>query len=130
MMHPRPARGRASALLALPGAALAASALPVVDELAPARGLDRHPEPLRGRLDALPGAVALRVAPPFDLIEAGDRVADVAGIGERFLALLRERELRRRQLVLLGRAEGLAASGSLRLGGGHGRLPVSGTGGW
>src|SRR3954466_15581497 len=49
---------------------------------------------LVGRLlDPPPGRVALVVADAFDLVEAGDRVADVAGIVERLLALLGECEL-------------------------------------
>src|SRR4051812_50222012 len=49
---------------------------------------------LVGRLlDSPPRIIALIVRHAFDLVEAGDRVAHVAGVVERLLALLREREL-------------------------------------
>ena len=53
--------------------------------------------------DAPPGLVALLVRDALDLVEPCDGVADVTGVGQRFLALLRERELLVRQPVLLGR---------------------------
>src|SRR6185369_10612100 len=66
-------------------------ALPL-PELAPALFLDLDPIFLRRRLDALPGFVALLVGHPLDLVEAGDRVAHVAGVLQRLFALLREGE--------------------------------------
>src|ERR1700722_14208638 len=59
------------------------------------------------RADALPGPVALRVAHALDLIKARDRVAHVPRVAQRLLALLRERELRVVQAVLLGGAQAL-----------------------
>ena len=41
-----------------------------------------HPEPLRCRLDPPPGCLSLGFADTFDLIEAGDRIANVTGIIE------------------------------------------------
>src|SRR5258708_192573 len=48
---------------------------------------------LGGLLDAPPRVIPLRIGNALDLIEAGDRVANMARIVERLLALLGEREL-------------------------------------
>src|SRR5689334_3126285 len=48
---------------------------------------------VRSPLDAGPGLVALAVADTLDLVEASDRVADMAGVVERLLALLGKGEL-------------------------------------
>jgi hypothetical protein len=56
---------------------------------------------LSGGLDPFPCLVAFGVGDAFYLVEPGDRVADVGGVVDRFLALLRERELRRRDSVFL-----------------------------
>src|SRR4051794_31450077 len=65
----------------------------LLPDLAPALFVHFDAMLVCGFLDAPPGGVALVVADAFDLVEAGDRVADVAGVVERFLALLGEREL-------------------------------------
>jgi hypothetical protein len=54
---------------------------------------------LRGGLDALPRRVALGVADVFHLVEARDRIAYVAGVFQRLLALLFESVLVRGQVV-------------------------------
>src|SRR5262249_44593398 len=68
---------------------------------------------LRGGHDPLPRLVALGVAHPFYLVEAGDRVADVPRVRQRLLALLGEGEFLVRQVVLLRRAHALALAGDL-----------------
>src|SRR4051794_29404237 len=60
---------------------------------------------LGGALYPAPGCIAFVVANAFHLIEAGDRVAHVAGVVERLLALLRKRELILVELVALGFAK-------------------------
>src|SRR5947209_383229 len=64
-------------------------------DLAPALLVDLDAELFRRRLDVFPGFVALAVGDALDLIEAGDRVADVGRVLERLLALLGERKLTR-----------------------------------
>lgn len=51
--------------------------------------------------DALPRPVALGVRDALDLVEAGDRVAHMAGVGQWPFALFGESELVLRQVVLL-----------------------------
>ena len=78
-------------------------------------------ELLGGFLDVGKGLVAFGVGNVFDLIEAGDRVADVGGIVERLLALLGKGEGAFVQAVALVRRErgrGLFCGGLFR--GGHG----------
>jgi hypothetical protein len=65
--------------------------------------------PGRGQ-DPLPRLVPLGVADPLDLAEPGDRVAHVAGVGQRLLTFVRERELLAGQLVLVRGAHALAAA--------------------
>src|SRR5438046_5110854 len=59
-------------------------------QLAPDSGLDLDAVLARGGADPPPGGDAFFVGHTLDLVEAGDRVADVAGVVERLLALLRE----------------------------------------
>src|SRR5450432_3174116 len=67
--------------------------------------MDLDAEFLGRRGDALPGRAALRVGDAFDLIEAGDGVADVGRVLDRLLALFGERELRVVDVVALLRGE-------------------------
>src|SRR5207253_11505674 len=57
------------------------------------------------RADPAPGCVALLVGHALDLVEARDRIADVAGVVQRLLALLCKREGRGRHPVLLTGAQ-------------------------
>src|SRR5215211_3977605 len=84
--------------------------LPSGEQLAPVIGFDVDVEALGRGLDALPRLVAVAVADPFDLVEAGHGVAHVGGVGERLLACLGERELAGGQIVLLGGAQALGAA--------------------
>ena len=77
------------------------------EQLAPVVGLDLDVEPVGRGLDALPGLVALAVADPFDLVEAGHGVADTGRVGERLLARLGEGELAFGEVVVLGGAHPL-----------------------
>src|ERR1700712_3007434 len=70
-------------------------------QLAPALLVDLDVVLLRRGLDPLPGLVALLVAHPLDLIEAGDGVAHVAGVLQGLLALLGKGEAPGRDLVAL-----------------------------
>src|SRR5262245_50877418 len=58
-------------------------------------------EPAGRALDPLEGIPALFVRDVFHLVEPGDRVTDVRGVVERFLALARERVLAVGHLVTL-----------------------------
>jgi hypothetical protein len=58
-----------------------------------------------GLLNPPPSRITFIVADAFDLVEAGDRVADVARIIERLLALLRKGELILVEIVALLFAE-------------------------
>src|SRR4051812_21642624 len=62
-------------------------------QLAPALLADLDAVLLGGALDAAPRRVALVVADAFDLVEPGDRVAHMAGVVQRLLALLGKSEL-------------------------------------
>src|SRR6478672_1444248 len=62
-------------------------------DFAPALLLNVDAMLVGGFLDSPPSRVALIVADSFDLVEARDRVAHVARIVQRLLALLRKREL-------------------------------------
>src|SRR2546423_349853 len=62
-------------------------------------------EGMGARVDAPPGCLSLRVAHTFDLIEAGDRVANVTGIIERLLAFLGKCKGLRRHPILLPSTE-------------------------
>ena len=48
---------------------------------------------LRGGFDAFPGGIALSIGHPLHLLEAGDRVAHVSGVVDRFFSLLWESEV-------------------------------------
>ena len=48
---------------------------------------------LRGGFDAFPGGVAFRVGHPLHLLEAGDCVAYVSSVMDRFLTLLGESKI-------------------------------------
>src|SRR5690349_10044470 len=82
----------------------AGSAFPLA-ELAPAPLLELHIELLGRRLDPLPSLVPLSVGDVFNLIESGHRVANVAGVFQRLLPLLRKGELARRELLAIGFVE-------------------------
>src|ERR1700716_918247 len=57
----------------------------------------------RGRLDPPPGRLALAVAHALDLVEAGDRIANMTGVIEWLLALLwKSKGLRRHPILLPG----------------------------
>src|SRR5437763_9288921 len=79
----------------------------LLPQLAPALLADFDPVLLGGALDPAPGRVALGVADPFDLIEAGDRVAHVAGVVERLLAWEKRTGLRRARYDAWCRARSL-----------------------
>src|SRR6188474_313410 len=68
-------------------------------QFAPALLSDLDAELLRRRQDALPRGIALGIGHAVDLIEARDRVADVTGILERLLALVRKCEVLAGQVV-------------------------------
>src|SRR5215469_3410843 len=87
------------------GAKLPLARLAAGEHIAPVALGHLNVELLRRLDDPLPGLVALRVGDTLDLVEARDRVPHVAGVGERFLALPGEGELRAGQLVLLGGAQ-------------------------
>ena len=55
-------------------------------EFVPALLVDFDAVLVGGFLDPLPRFVAVFVGDTFDLVEAGDRVPDMAGVVERFLA--------------------------------------------
>src|SRR5438067_3975505 len=85
--------------------ALAAAGFSALHQLAPALDMGLHPELLRCRLDPPPSCLSLGFADTFDLIEAGDRIANVTGIIERLLAFLRKCKGLRRHPILLPRTE-------------------------
>src|SRR5262249_39979115 len=93
-------------------------------EVPPARLGDLDVVVLRRPLDVRPGLVAIRVADVLHLVEAGERVADVARVGERLLALLGERERRVGQVVALAARE--LAVRCVGLPGGRGHAVTSG----
>src|SRR4051794_27750597 len=70
-------------------------------EVAPARLTDIDVVVLRRLLDVGERQLAVVVRGVLHLIEPGQRVAHVAGVGQRFLALLREGEDGVREVVLL-----------------------------
>jgi methylthioribose-1-phosphate isomerase len=88
-----------------------APVVPAVGQVAPAAFGYLDVVALRGGEDPLPCLVPLGVAHALDLVETGDRVAHVPGVGQRLLALLREGELAVGQLVFLGGAQALALAG-------------------
>jgi hypothetical protein len=63
--------------------------------------VDLDPELVGSLLDAVPRLVLFLLADALDLVKAGDRIADVAGVLERFLALLRDGEGALGQIVTL-----------------------------
>src|SRR5262245_35549896 len=67
-----------------------------------------------GGEDPLPRPVPLSVADAFNLVEAGDRVAHMPGVGQRLLALVGEGEVLVRQPVFFRGAYALAAARDLR----------------
>src|SRR5947209_9554194 len=69
------------------------SALVLLPDLAPAFFLHFDAVLVGGFLDPPPCRVALIVADAFDLVEAANRVADVAGVVERLLAFFGKGEL-------------------------------------
>src|SRR5438132_3258481 len=87
--------------------------LAALEEVAPVVGGDVDVERAGGRPDALPGLVPLGVGHALDLVEAGDGVADVGGVGERLLALVGEGEGAVGHPVLLGRAQALGLPGDV-----------------
>src|SRR5947209_1852894 len=103
MMHPlrRPNRtqtGGARAGSARVAACCACPRAPSIPlssfaQLAPALLVHLDPVLLGGALDPAPSFVTFVVGDALDLVEPRDRVAHVAGIVERLLALLREGEL-------------------------------------
>src|SRR5580692_3657843 len=93
-----------------------------VSQVAPAGFGDVDVVALGGGQDPLPRLVPLRVAHALDLVEPGDRVAHVAGVGQRLLALLGERELVGRQPVLFRGAQALLAARHVVAGGAFGLL--------
>src|SRR4051812_43574822 len=88
--------------------------LATLEQLAPSARLDRYVESAGCGADPLPGAVTVGVGDAFDLVETGDRVPDVFGVGERFFALLWEGELGVRQVVLSGGTQALDPTRHLR----------------
>src|SRR6202035_2448092 len=88
--------------------ALTFTVVAAVSELPPVRFRYVDVVAFRGGQDPLPRLVALRIADPFDLVEAGDRVAHVPRVRQRLLALLGEGELLVRQFVLLRGAQAFA----------------------
>src|SRR5689334_14331490 len=102
-----PAQRRWSLLLRLlPGCGSAG--LAALHELPPAGRLDLDVVRVGGLLDPLPRLRPFLVGHPFDLIEPGDRVADVASVDERLLALVGKGERLPREVVLLRRGEAWA----------------------
>ncbi len=107
------------------------------EQLAPVVGRDLDIEFLGCGPDPLPGSIPLGVADPFDLVEAGDGIANVGGVVERLLAFGGKREGVLVELLLLGPRTvspgALHLSGSLEipagcfllLGGGHGHRLLS-----
>src|SRR5262249_48103848 len=89
---------------------LALAGLAALEQVAPVVRGHFDAEALRRGLDALPRLRAVGVADLLDLVEAPHRVAHVLRVGQRLLAFLRERELRRRKVVLLGGAQTAAAA--------------------
>src|SRR5580693_4445696 len=84
-----------------------------VGQVAPAGFGDVDVVALGGGQDPLPRLIALGVAHALDLVEPGYRVAHVAGVGQRLLALVGERELVGRQPVLFRGAQALLAAGHI-----------------
>src|SRR5204862_6126205 len=84
-----------------------------LEEIAPVVRLDLDVELLCRCTDPLPRAIAFGVADALDLVEARNGVADVAGVAERFLPFLGERECCITQPVLLSGAHPLRAAGNL-----------------
>src|SRR4051812_36439228 len=83
--------------------------LSTLEELTPALLRDLDVELLCRLANALPRRIALAVRDALNLIEPGDRVADVLRVLQRFLALLGKREGGIREPVLLRSAEPLGA---------------------
>src|SRR5262249_50435061 len=83
-------------------------------ELVPVRLRDIHAVVVGGLLDVGEGLVPLIVGDVLDLVEAGHRVADVVGVGQRLLALAGDGGDAVRPTVPVGRVQ---------LGAGRVRLP-------
>jgi hypothetical protein len=90
----------------------------------PIAGGDLHVVPAGRRANTLPGLVPFVIADPLHLIEAGHRIADVAGIGQRLFPFSGEGEDVLGQLVLVvGRQSGRTPAGWLSLASGCLRGP-------
>src|SRR5579859_4733449 len=87
--------------------------LAALGQVSPAGFGNLHIEVLRRGQDALPRLVPLRIADAFDLVETGDGIAHVPGVGQRLLAFGGKGELLVVQPVLLSRAHALAAAGDV-----------------
>jgi hypothetical protein len=83
------------------------SRLPAVRKAAPVIGRDVDVVLFGRCLDPFPRPVPFGVTDAFDLIESGDRVANMRRVGERLLAFVRERERGVTKSILGGGAQGL-----------------------
>src|SRR5207248_2978924 len=79
--------------------------LPALHQPAPALDLNLDAVLSGSRLDAPPGRLPLAVTDALDLVKAGDRVANVPCIVQRFLSLPWEGERLRRHPIFLFRAQ-------------------------
>src|SRR5438067_250319 len=95
---PPPGRSGLSVVRRVPG-------VRALTESAPARLLDRQAVVPGGLRDVGEGEVPLRVRDILDLIEAGERILHVGGVGEGLLALLGEGEGAVRQPVPVARVQ-------------------------
>ncbi len=82
-------------------------------QLPPVFGRDVHVIAAGGRLDTAPRLVAVCIAHSLHLVKTGHRVAHVAGIDQRFFALLGKCELAVAETVLVRRAQTLAPTGDV-----------------
>src|SRR6266566_1839104 len=82
--------------------------LAALHQSAPSPHFDIHAESARGLSDPPPRAVALGIRHAFDLVESGHRIAHVARVVDRLLALTRECEHLTWHAVATLRAESAA----------------------
>src|SRR4029077_5645732 len=93
---------------------LTAAGLSTLHQFAPAPFADFHAGPFRLRLDPLPGGFPLGVRDALDLVEAGDRVANMTGVRKGLFAFLWKGEVLSGDSVFLPRAESGHQVASLR----------------
>src|SRR5258706_5215649 len=96
---------RISSVEAVRGLGPAIPAARLLHQRPPPSDVDLGPELSTRCPNAPPGGIALSVRNALNLVESRHRVANVARVGDRLLALLRESEALGRKPVLLARRQ-------------------------